>query len=308
MKSTRPNRQSKEELHSCIWMQAGVVPRKFCEKNYSCTSCKFDRALQKVAEQNNKLFQEGRVLKGKRGKIISWKDKLRERLPWRQPCLHHMKGHIEFRACNYDYRCSNCAFDQYLHDQITVHAEVKPVDALEVKGFQIPQGYYIHPGHTWIKVEEGAAVRVGIDEFALRLLGPFDRIEAPLMGKKVKQGRADTVASRGQLRATILSPVSGVVTAINPELRDDGFLANDSPYERGWVMSVHATDIRRDLKNLMINSETEDFMENQVDSLYQLIEEVAGPLSADGGDLGNDIYGNMPQLGWERLTGLFLKT
>ncbi|MBW1798635.1 MAG: hypothetical protein JRJ21_09590, partial [Deltaproteobacteria bacterium] len=73
-------------------------------------------------------------------------------------------------------------------------------------------------------------------------------------------------------------------------------------------MNVHSTDLRRDLKNLMINNETEDFMEEQVDSLYQLIEEVAGPLSTDGGDLGNDIYGNMPGLGWERLTRLFLKT
>ena len=116
------------------------------------------------------------------------------------------------------------------------------------------------------------------------------------------------MASRGRLRATILSPVSGVVTAINPKLRDDGSLANDSPYEKGWVMSVHATDIRRDLKNLMINSETIDYMECQVDTLYRLIENVAGPLSADGGDLRNDIYGNMPQLGWGRLTGLFLKT
>ncbi|MCD6298559.1 MAG: glycine cleavage system protein H [Deltaproteobacteria bacterium] len=308
MKSTRPDRQSGEELHPCIWMQAGVVRRKSCERAYHCNVCPFDRALQKVVEENKKLIQYMIYPQGKRKQFISWKDKLKALPRWKRPCLHHMKGHIEFRACNYDYGCSNCAFDQYLHDQLTVHAEVKQVDALEVKGFQIPQGYYFHSGHTWIKVEEGAAVRVGIDEFALRLLGPFDRIEAPLMGKKVRQGRADTVASRGRLRATILSPVSGVVTAINPKLRDDGSLANDSPYEKGWVMSVHATDIRRDLKNLMINSETIDYMERQVDTLYRLIENVAGPLSADGGDLRNDIYGNMPQLGWGRLTGLFLKT
>lgn len=308
MKSTRPNRRSNKELHPCIWMQAGVVLRKFCENDYSCTLCKFDKALEKAAAQNQKLMREGMVPQGKRGKIISWKNKLRKQSPWKQPCLHHMKRRIEFRACNHDYHCSNCAFDQYFHDQLTVYAVVKPVDTLEIKGLQIPQGYYFHPGHTWIKVEEGAAVRVGVDEFALRLLGPFDRIEAPLMGKKVRRGRADTVASRGQLRAGILSPVNGVVTAINPKLRDEGGLANDSPYEEGWVMNVHSTDLRHDLKNLMINNETKDFMEEQVESLYKLIEEVAGPLATDGGDLGNDIYGNMPELGWERLTRLFLKT
>ena len=49
-------------------------------------------------------------------------------------------------------------------------------------------------------------------------------------------------------------------------------------------------------------------MERQVERLHQVIEDVAGPLAADGGYLGNDIYGNMPQLGWGRLTRIFLNT
>jgi hypothetical protein len=56
----------------------------------------------------------------------------------------------------------------------------------------------------------------------------------------------------------------------------------------------------------MINKETRDFMGDQVEHLYQVIEDVTGPLAVDGGYLGHDIYGNMPQLGWERLTKLFL--
>jgi hypothetical protein len=49
-------------------------------------------------------------------------------------------------------------------------------------------------------------------------------------------------------------------------------------------------------------------LEGEVARLYELIEEVAGPLAADGGDLSHDIYGHMPQLGWERITKTFLKT
>ena len=252
-------------------------------------------------------MEEGTVPKGTRGKIISWKEKLRKQPPWKHPCLHHMKGHIEFRACNYDFQCANCAFDQYFHDQLAVHAEVTPVDTLEIKGFQVPQGYYVHPGHTWLKMEGGSVVRVGIDAFALRLFGPFDRIASPLMGKEVKQGRTDMLASRGELKAEFLTPVSGVVTAINLALREDGSLANDSPYEKGWVMCIHAPNIRQDLKSLLINLETDAYMERQVDRLYRHIEEVAGPLSTDGGELGYDIYGQLPQLGWDALTELFLK-
>ncbi|MGD8226803.1 MAG: glycine cleavage system protein H [Desulfobacteraceae bacterium] len=308
MDSTCSMNVSAEEGHPCIWMQAGVVSRKLCHIRYDCPSCRFDRILRRVSDENLNLKREGLVPKGKRGLIVSWQQKLRSQPATKRPCIHHMRGRIEFKICTNDYKCANCEFDQYFNDQYSVHAVMSPVDVLDVEGFKVPQGYYFHPGHTWIKVEEDSLVRVGIDEFALRLLGPLDRIEAPLMGKEVKQGGADIGVSRVANQARFLSPVSGVVTAINPKLRDEGELANQDPYSTGWVMSVHCNNLREELKNLMINNETEGFLEGEVARLYELIEEVAGPLAADGGDLSHDIYGHMPQLGWERITKTFLKT
>lgn len=308
MESTRLVQRSQEKHHPCIWMQAGVVSLKFCIISYQCISCRFDRVMRHAADENRRLAKEGKAAKGKRGKIISWKENLKARPSSKRPCLHHMKGRIEFKACTSEYSCANCDFDQYFKDQYSVHAVVNPVDVLEIEGFRVPQGYYFHPGHTWVKVEEGSTVRIGIDEFALRLLGPLDGIKAPLMGKEVKQDRADMELFRGRHHAKVLSPVSGVVTAINPKLRDEGSLANKAPYSEGWAMNVHCESLRQDLKNLMINVETRDFMERQVERLHQVIEDVAGPLAADGGYLGNDIYGNMPQLGWGRLTRIFLNT
>ena len=289
-------------------MQADVVSRKFCKQDYNCPECHYDRVMLGIALENKELKLEGIIPKGKRGRIISWQDKLRARALSKRPCIHHMKGRIEFRLCHNEYRCGNCDFGQFFDDQYSVHAVVRPVDELDIKGFKIPQGYYFHHGHTWVKIEEGSSVRVGIDDFALRLLGPFDRIEAPLMGREVKQGRADISLTRGENLAKVLSPISGVVTSINPNLREEGHLANQNPYSEGWVMIVQPTMLRRDLKNLMIHNETGDFMEKQVDRLYQEIEEVAGPLATDGGLLGDDIYGNMPQFDWKRLTKIFLKT
>jgi glycine cleavage system H lipoate-binding protein len=289
-------------------MQAGVVTKKPCEIDYECSACHFDRVMHQVAEENRRLKEEGQTLRGKRGKILSWREKLKAQPPSRRPCVHHMKGRIEFRICTHEYQCSNCDFDQFFDEQYSVHAVVNPVDFLEIKGFKLPQGYYFHPGHTWAKLEKDETVRVGLDEFALRVLGPFDRIEGPLMGKLVRQGESAIMATRGELDAKILSPVSGVVTAINPKLREEGRAAGRDPYSGGWVMSVHVEDLRRDLRNLMIKEESGAFMGEEVNRLYHVVEEVAGPLAADGGQLGNDIYGNMPELGWDRLTKLFLRT
>jgi hypothetical protein len=58
----------------------------------------------------------------------------------------------------------------------------------------------------------------------------------------------------------------------------------------------------------MIGDETETFYSQEIQRLYEVIEDNAGPLTADGGQLNSDIFGNLPELGWERLTRLFLRT
>jgi len=50
------------------------------------------------------------------------------------------------------------------------------------------------------------------------------------------------------------------------------------------------------------------WMNGEVGKLEGMIEEVAGPLAADGGFLSEDIYGNLPDLGWDNLTKSFLRT
>ena len=307
MKSTQIPKESPDKLYKCIWMRAGVVGQKYCKINYNCQECRFDRVMRHVARENEMLKQKGAILpRGKRGKIVLWKEKLKLLPVAKRPCIHHLKGRIEFRICTNEYRCGNCDFDQYFQDQYSVHVVVSPVDVIESNGFRIPQGYYFHRGHTWLKIEENSSVRVGIDDFALRLMGPLDKIDGPLMGKKIKKDREDISVFRGGQHAMLLSPINGVVTSVNTRLRERGSIANDDPYTQGWVMRVQPERLREDLKGLMINRETSAFMEVQVEQLYKMIEEVAGPLSADGGYLGNDIFGSIPRLEWEKLTSFFL--
>ena len=299
---------ARQKGKQCIWMQAGVVAKKFCRIDYQCALCNYDRAMRRIADENRQIRENGKIPGGKRGRIVFWKDKLRELPAWKQPCLHHMIGHIEFRACNHDYQCANCEFDQYFSDQLAVHAVVHPVDVLDIKGFKIPQGFYLHPGHTWVKIEEGSTVRVGLDDFAMRLLGPLDRIQAPLMGKELEQGRQDISLKREENDATLLSPVSGVVTDINPELREHGSRGKEDPYSEGWILRLHCANLRQDMKNLMIGEQASEYLDEEVERLYEVIEETAGPLAADGGYLGDDILGNLPQLGWQKITRMFLRS
>jgi glycine cleavage system H lipoate-binding protein len=289
-------------------MQAGVVGKRACRIDFDCTACRFDRALRRTARENRLLAEAGAIPAGRRGRIVSWKDNLRSLPAWKRPCLHHMKQRIAFRACTHDYLCGKCDFDQFFNDQFTVYALVRPIDVLDIKGIRFPQGYYLHPGHCWVKIEEGSTVRVGLDDFALRILGPPDRIESPLIGKEVTKDTAAIGFSRGVHAARLLSPLSGVVTEINPVLREAGGLAGAAPYTDGWVLRLNAPDLRRQMRGLMFGEEASRFIDSEVERVFEMIEETAGPLAADGGALGNDLFGHMPQIGWERLTAAFLRT
>ena len=58
----------------------------------------------------------------------------------------------------------------------------------------------------------------------------------------------------------------------------------------------------------MVDQGSLSWMNTEVSNLEGMIEEVAGPLAADGGFLADDVYGNLPDLGWKNLTKKFLKT
>jgi glycine cleavage system H lipoate-binding protein len=66
----------------------------------------------------------------------------------------------------------------------------QPHGGQTIKGFQVPVGSYMHNGHTWVRIESGGHIRVGMDDFAMKLVGRPDAFELPLMGKELSQGDA----------------------------------------------------------------------------------------------------------------------
>jgi glycine cleavage system H lipoate-binding protein len=289
-------------------MQAGVVRRKICLKNYECRDCRYDLALRRAARENRNRRLHGSPISGRRAAIVSWQEKL-NRLPLsKRPCLHHLKQRIAFRACTGDYLCGSCDFDQFFNDQFTVFAAVRPVRALTIHGVRLPQGVYLHPGHCWVGLEEEEMVRIGLDDFSLRVLAPLDRVEAPLIGKRLLQNHPAIRLQRGERQAWALAPVDGVVTEINPRLREEGVPEGGDGYADRWVLRAHAPQLRQSLRGLMIGEEASAFMRSEIDRLLRMVEEKAGPLAADGGELGSDIFGHLPQLGWDELSAAFLRS
>ncbi len=60
---------------------------------------------------------------------------------------------------------------------------------LKQGGFEVPEDYCFHPGHTWVVDEGRQNARVGIDAFAGNLLGKIDSIEMADLNRWVRQGQ-----------------------------------------------------------------------------------------------------------------------
>jgi glycine cleavage system H lipoate-binding protein len=151
-------------------------------------------------------------------------------------------------------------------------------------------------------------MRIGLDDFALKLLGKADALDLPLMGKELDHARAGWGLKRKDNLADVLSPIDGVIVEVNSKTRENPELANRDPYGEGWLFMVRPPDIKANAKRLMVDTESFDWMHTEVNRLEGMIEEVAGPLAADGGYLADDIYGNLPDLGWNNLKKNFLRT
>ena len=288
----KPDKEAKA-ANPCLWMQAGAVNHKDCNNFYDCTSCKYDLGMRKAVDK---------------GKQTSWQDAMRRRPDLERVCRHSLTNRIAKRACAYDYQCATCDFDQFFEDVWTTKTKTLPREIQTVKGFDVPMEHYFHNGHTWARIESGGFIRIGLDDFALKLLGHADALDLPLMGKELDQGNVGWGLKRKDNLADVLSPVDGVIVEVNSRVRENPGLANREPYGDGWLFMIRTPNVKGTVKKLMSDAGSLEWMNAEVQTLENMIEETAGPLAADGGYLQSDIYGNLPDLGWNNLTKAFLKT
>jgi len=163
------------------------------------------------------------------------------------------------------------------------------LEPVVVGGLKLADNLRYHPGHTWALSESPQKIRVGIDDFAGRLFGKVDGITTPAAGSWVRQGQPVMTFNREGREAKLVSPVEGVITAINPALREDPDLARRDPYGEGWVMTVEAPDAKTTFRNLLGGSLARKWMEDAAATLRSMTPQGAAALAQDGGLMVDDL-------------------
>jgi glycine cleavage system H protein len=137
---------------------------------------------------------------------------------------------------------------------------------------ELPGGLFVHSGHTWAKLDSyGGAIQVGLDGFAQGVLGRVDRFELPRDGATLRQGEPAFAALQSGKRIEFVSPVDGVVCAVNERINVDPAEARKEPYEKGWAFMLRPSNLSRDLKKLRIGAEAAAWLEREARSFTEFV-------------------------------------
>ena len=90
--------------------------------------------------------------------------------------------------------------------------------------------------HEWMKEEDGVVV-IGISDFAQDALGDVVFVNLPGEGDEVTAGEAFGDVESVKAVSDLVSPVSGIVCAVNEDLLDEPEQLNKAPYD-AWLIKV----------------------------------------------------------------------
>jgi len=184
---------------------------------------------------------------------------------------------------------------------------VDAVPANIVNGFKMPPELSYHSGHAWAAKETRTGVRVGLDDFAVRLLGKVDRIDLPARGRWLRQGEKGWTMVRGGHSFEMLSPIEGEVVDVNTEVLNDPSLIHKEPYGAGWLLAVHSPAADSNLKNLLRGRVAAQWLEESVGAFRTHLSQPAGVHLQDGGHAVSDLLSELPEEQWEKVVSeLFL--
>ena len=99
-----------------------------------------------------------------------------------------------------------------------------------------PEELQYTKSHEWIKTEDGVTL-VGISDYAQDALGDVVFVNLPGEGDEVTAGEAFGDVESVKAVSDLISPVTGVVCAVNEDLLDAPELLNSDPYG-AWIIKV----------------------------------------------------------------------
>ena len=172
--------------------------------------------------------------------------------------------------------------------------------------FSVPGGVLVSSGHCWVSLAEDGTAKVGLDDFARKLLGSVDSINFPDVGMNVKAGQALFSVNQGHRTAQFHAPLSGKVVKINEDLGKDYSMLTQTPYGDNWVCIIDGEDLDSELPNLKIGKSAVVLFQEDLDRFQDTAQKAAEGDSPET-PLFIGAIGQMDDARWQSTVDMFFK-
>ena len=116
--------------------------------------------------------------------------------------------------------------------------------------YSIPKkGFYFTENDFWVYII-GNKARIGVTDYVKHYLSHIVFVDLAAVGSNIEQFGEVGVIESAKLTFEIVSPISGIITAINDKLLDKPELINENPYEKGWIAELEPLNFQSDKKLL----------------------------------------------------------
>ena len=105
---------------------------------------------------------------------------------------------------------------------------------------KILEGLKYSDSHEWVKVDGNVAL-VGVSDYAQKEMGDITYVDLPEEGDDVIAGEEFGALESVKAASDLISPVSGVVVAVNAALEDTPEAVNEDAYA-AWIIKVEMSN------------------------------------------------------------------
>ncbi len=188
--------------------------------------------------------------------------------------------------------------------------QLKETSGAKSPEFQIPGGVFISDGHCWANVSEDGSAKVGLDDFAKKVIGKIDAVELPNLGMTVKKGQSLFTIEQGTRNISFKSPVSGKVKEINKFINEEIDSLNVTSYDQNWICEIDADELDSEISTLKIGKSAVSFYQEDIERLQALKKKTKTGKEAELEPEGLIFAGEMEKLddiSWKRFAEEFFE-
>ncbi len=184
--------------HYCVWMDAGLVNFKLCDRNYECEQCPFDSVIRSQS--------------GGKHTVTEPQCETKKRIAAQQ---------VE----------SSESIDAIIRRSLDTNFQ-------NISSTHLPERRFYFANHTWLLPVDDKQCVIGIDHFLANVVTPIRSIATPQPPTHVQQNAPCAWLVRGTETLAVRAPITGEIIEVNPLLKNNAIRVNDDPYESGWLVKL----------------------------------------------------------------------